>query len=102
MRKNLLDHIGVIGISGYLQTWPVVSKTKRIFFIGKPLAKLLQWLCGKITGHELSETEHGTNGVVADCWCRWCDKMFTIPIEESPFATQWAPIIGQRIGGNDA
>ena len=46
---------------------------------------LLEWLCGILTGHELSETEWGYGGGgLVDRNCRWCDKCFSIPIEEEP------------------
>jgi len=51
----------------------------------KPLRRSLQWLHG-LLGHEPSKTEWGYGGgSSADTWCRWCDKMMRIPIEEARF-----------------
>jgi hypothetical protein len=42
------------------------------------------WLCGKLTGHELSRTEWGYGGgKFVNMNCRWCDKAFSIPLSES-------------------
>jgi hypothetical protein len=42
--------------------------------------RILQWLCGKITRHEISETERGYGGgKFIDCNCRWCDKQIKVP-----------------------
>jgi hypothetical protein len=60
--------------------WP--GWTKRI----KLLHKLKTWLCGKITNHEWSKTEVGYSGRGVHHWCRWCDKMVTMPLCESPLS----------------
>lgn len=57
----------------YPQTWWIVSQ------FPKWLKTFTQWICGK-TGHELSNTEWGYGGGdVADCWCRWCNKLVEVP-----------------------
>jgi hypothetical protein len=46
-------------------------------------------------GHEISQTESGYGGGRwADKWCRWCDKLIKVPIEESPFAMEWGHLLG--------
>ena len=43
----------------------------------------MEWLCGFLTGHELSETEWGYGGGnYVDRHCRWCDRHFQIPKRE--------------------
>ena len=52
----------------------------------KLLRKALQFLCGLLGGHELSETEWGYGGgKYADRWCRWCDKLVKVPRESILF-----------------
>jgi hypothetical protein len=42
------------------------------------------WLCGVLTGHELSKTEWGYGGgKFVQMNCRWCDKSFDVPMEET-------------------
>lgn len=61
---------------GYPQTWHLV--TVRI----TPVRVALVWLCGVLTGHELSETEWDYGGgPTANRNCRWCDKRFEVPKE---------------------
>ena len=44
---------------------------------------MLEWLCGKLTGHELSKTEWGYGGgKFVDRNCRWCDKVIKVPKQE--------------------
>lgn len=45
----------------------------------------LEWLCGVLTGHEISKTERGYGGgKFLDYHCRWCDKLIQVPIQEQP------------------
>lgn len=49
----------------------------------------VEFLCGLLTGHEVSATEHGYGGGnFIDRHCRWCDKVFLEPIEESEWAQE--------------
>ncbi len=78
----------------YPQTWHWFSKLKfpGSDFIGqvKPapfkfIALWAEWLCGKLIGHEWSETERGYHGTgTIDVWCRWCNFHEEVPIEEMP------------------
>jgi len=63
----------------YPQTWCYMPHWK--------ILKLpIQWFCGVTCKHELSETEWGFGGGDnVDCWCRWCNKMLSIPITEARF-----------------
>jgi hypothetical protein len=71
----------------YPQLWCYMPRNKRA-------RKILQWLCGKLTGHELSKTEKGYGGgKFADQWCRWCDKMFKIPLQEMDWSPEVKDII---------
>lgn len=46
---------------------------------------MLQWICGFLTGHEISKTEWGYGGgKFADCNCRWCDHVIKVPVKENP------------------
>jgi len=48
---------------------------------------IVEKLCGLLTGHEKSATEHGYGGgKYIDCNCRWCAKVILEPIEESEWA----------------
>jgi len=68
----------------YPQLWWYNS---RLYQKNKSMALLWRWLCEKILGHELSNTEHGSGGGrYVDHWCRWCNKLIEIPIEESIWA----------------
>ena len=63
------------------------------------LRRFLQWGCG-LLGHELSKTEWGYGGgKYADRWCRWCDKIFSVPVESLGFEfesfREMKPIIKQ-------
>jgi len=68
--KNRLSHTRT-----YPQLWYYMPRNK--------LARgALQFLCGLIGGHELSETEWGYGGgPYADRWCRWCGKLIKVPKE---------------------
>jgi len=47
---------------------------------------LIESACEFITGHEISDTEWGWGGGErVDCHCRWCDKVFTVPVTEARF-----------------
>jgi len=76
----------------YPQTWTWNVKLRRYLgrrFLGKGIYNFNQWLCGKCTGHELSKTEKGFGGgIYMDSWCRWCNHLMQIPIQESP-SDQW-------------
>ena len=95
------------GRQNYPQLWWIVSRytryplfmtksqwNKRRAFhavkncCGAPLItwrrRFIQWLCGVLTGHEISKTEWGYGGgKFVDCNCRWCDKLIKIHKEES-------------------
>ena len=80
----------------YLQTWHLVTKYTRWC---KWLRRPIQWLCGKLCGHEISQTEQGYGGgKYADCWCRWCNKHIQVPVDESPFACEWRDHFGDGNG----
>lgn len=52
------------------------------------------WLCGKLTGHELSKTEWGYGGgKYADMNCRWCDKTIRVPVADT-FKPESLPDLG--------
>ena len=81
----------------YPQTWNMMPKewkeTKELYPNGnKKLIrkhprsiKFLEWLCGVLTGHEISNTERGYGGgKFYDYHCRWCDKLIQIPTSEMP------------------
>lgn len=45
---------------------------------------LVCWMCGIITGHEISKTEFGYGGDgFIDRNCRWCGERIKIPIKEN-------------------
>lgn len=81
--------------SKYPQTWNLMPKRwiecKNEFYPNGQrklrrarLRLALEWFCGVLIGHEISETERGYNGGrYIDCNCRWCDKSFQIPVEEA-------------------
>jgi len=48
--------------------------------------KVVQWLCGCLSGHHLSRTEWGYGGgFFVDRHCRWCDHVIRVPkVEEDP------------------
>jgi hypothetical protein len=65
------------------KTGASVSKIKRKL---PCMGKLIQYLCGVFVGHEPSKTDWGYGGGKnCDVWCRWCDKMFQIPLEQAVF-----------------
>jgi len=67
----------------YPQTWNVLldyrSKVKH-----SHIAKIIEYLCGILTKHEISETEwgYGLGDNMCDYWCRWCNKHFQMPRRE--------------------
>jgi hypothetical protein len=70
------------GRQEYPQTWYLMPKRNR----WPRLVKFLQFLCVIFTGHELSKTEWGYGGgKYADRWCRWCNKMISVPLESTYF-----------------
>jgi hypothetical protein len=84
----------------YFQTWPYVSKINRIKFIGKPLVKIIQFICG-LFDHELSKTEWGYGGGdTADCWCRWCNKLIEVPKDSIRFRFKGSSEMMKLIGKN--
>ena len=67
--------------SNYPQSWYWVTKIRPRFLQCMP-----KFLCGILTGHELSKTEWGYGGGrYADRWCRWCNKRFLVPKESIYF-----------------
>jgi hypothetical protein len=78
----------------YPQLWYCVPKKIRIIrtpsfpygviqYQNQKKRFFLQWLCGQLTGHEISITEmNNTNHIYKDCNCRWCDKLIRIHISE--------------------
>jgi hypothetical protein len=67
----------------YPQLWYCWPRwTKRI----KWVHHFKTWLCGKTIGHEWSRTEIGYSSCGVDRWCRWCDKIVTMPRCESPLS----------------
>jgi len=95
--KGKLDQENYLSRTVYPQTWwmkkyiPLNLCRRWFVYKGKcysnPLYYVLTSLCGLLTGHEKSVTEHGYGGGdFIDCNCRWCDKVILEPIEES----QWA------------
>jgi hypothetical protein len=97
--KGKLDQINYLSRIQYPQTWwmkkyiPLNLCRRWIVYKGKylhnPLYYILTSLCGLLTGHEKSATEHGYGGGdYIDCNCRWCDKVILEPIEESKWAKE--------------
>jgi hypothetical protein len=85
-------------MSNYFQTWPYVSKLKRLPVCGKILVRLIQAICGW-RGHELSKTEWGYGGGdTADRWCRWCNKHVQVPKTEIQFAFKENASLMSNIG----
>lgn len=63
----------------YPQTWWLMPKNKK-------LKKVVQYICGILSGHEISKTEKGYGGgKFIDCNCRWCDKAIKVPVSECEF-----------------
>jgi len=83
----------------YFQTWHHVAKINRIKIIGNPLYKFIQFVCGLICGHELSETEWGYGGGdYADRWCRWCNKLIQVPKDSIRFRFKESSNIIKLVG----
>lgn len=58
----------------YPQTWWIVVK------LNPKIQKVIQSLCERFGGHEMSKTECGYGGGdYADVWCRWCNKLIKVP-----------------------
>ena len=56
----------------------------------------IEWLCGKLTGHEISRTEKGYGGGThIDCNCRWCDKSIKIPVKENVLSKEFISLMGK-------
>lgn len=65
----------------------------------KWLKKSIQWLCGFLGGHELSNTEWGYGGgEFADRWCRWCNKVIKVPKESIYFVNRDAKDLMGMLG----
>ena len=70
--------LGIIYEEGYLQTWGFACRLKKL-----GLYRIAQFICGKVTSHEPSKTEWGYGGsAYGDVWCRWCNKIGSIPRSE--------------------
>lgn len=85
----------------YPQLWYCWPRwTKRVQWVHH----VKTWMCGKLTGHEWSKTETGYSGRGVDHWCRWCDKMVTMPLRESPLNGEMKDmatmVLKARQGGN--
>lgn len=67
----------------YFQTWMHWCKTRKIPWLGERIYRGGQRLCGRLTGHHASKTEwcYG-GGSHADVWCRWCNQMGSIPLDD--------------------
>jgi len=71
----------------YPQTWWLTPKNKK-------LKKIVQCICGVLSGHEISKTEKGYGGgAFLDCNCRWCDKVIKVPVKECALS----PVMGDLI-----
>ncbi len=74
----------------YPQTWWLYYKV--FWWLPRPMRfwgdRLWQRFCGRFVGHEISRTEKGYGGgPYEDRHCRWCDKVFQVPLGE--FAREW-------------
>lgn len=70
----------------YFQTWNKVTKIRKLPVVGEGLYRSVQLICGVTLGHEISKTEWGYGGGNnVDVWCRWCNKMLSIPKDEAHF-----------------
>ena len=65
----------------YIQTWGYVAKLREI--LGEKVYRILQKVCGYITGHEWSKTEWGYGEDGVDVWCRWCNKFDSSPVKDA-------------------
>ena len=79
-----MDRIyGIMWTDGYWQTWPLASRIRRWPLVGPHLYSAAQGICELLCGHERSKTEWGYGGgEQADIWCRWCNKVGSIPLSE--------------------
>ena len=83
----------------YFQTWNKVSKVRRWPIVGPWLYLAIQWLCGKIAGHEASKTEWGYGGGdMADVWCRWCNHQWQVPKSVIQFRNKDTAHLIQDVG----
>jgi hypothetical protein len=87
----------------YPQTWYWIPKAwektpsyEKPLYCKYPLTiAFCEWLCGKLTGHEISKTESGYGGGnFYDYHCRWCDKLIQIPTNEMPSGDWMKEAIG--------
>jgi hypothetical protein len=80
----------------YFQTWQYVA---RIGKRNKWRAKIIQFLCGLLTGHELSKTEWGYGGGnKVDRWCRWCNKLIAVDADSFWFQSEKFREFGGLVG----
>jgi hypothetical protein len=69
------------GHTNYPQTFHWIVGGPKSKFWERHTAHFLRLLCDILIGHELSRTEHGySGGVSEDAWCRWCNKIFSVPL----------------------
>jgi hypothetical protein len=96
-RRGKLDRANYLTRIAYPQTWWLWNRLpgpvgKKWFVYENhsypnPLYRLLTALCGMLTGHDISRTEAGYGGgEYIDRHCRWCDKLFKEPIDDSDHA----------------
>lgn len=79
----------------YPQLWYYMPRSKK----HPHIRKAIQWLCGFILGHEFSKTEWGYGGGDrADRWCRWCDKLISVPKESILFQYPEAKDLMRMVG----
>ena len=84
--------------SEYPQLWYCMP---RRFIEGKltKRAAMLQWLCKRFTGHEISKTEWGYGGgKFVDRNCRWCDKVIKVPKREEEPPNEELKDLTQELG----
>lgn len=84
--------------SDYPQTWYYMPRRGL-------LRRLLQAAHG-LWGHTPSKTEWGYGGGdTVDTWCRWCDKLTSIPMSEARFRfpqlAEWKGLVAQVKRGSD-
>ena len=68
----------------------MISLFKKYTITRITVLALIQWVCGKLTGH-VPGPDWGYGCVPGlgepgvDTWCKFCDKMTTIPMEQACF-----------------
>ena len=83
---------------GYPQLWGVTNKI--VWKISgrkyRQCKRVVEWVCGFLTGHELSKTEWGYGGGrYIDRHCRWCDRLFKIPKQEENLPKVFGELIDE-------